>query len=506
MSKENAMVDKPIWQLPSGDWVQDDEKKRFSILTRDHTGEIGGNQSGLDIIAGAKWHNASESDCGGFFPAEFDHCPFCGKQLAIGEDHGDVWVPPFGCGSGLRLVSKPINVASIPMEQENTTRWVDQDKKVFSLPRPRGDYEFIIGSLGTKSPVLIAFDRTTGLSYYFSPAQAKWIALTTATDQRIGESQLPNWSWSAAFIDGKAGFAVPTCEGPVWIALDWANGTCMPVFGQGEAIGGAAALGNRVCIPVLVGGAITIQSFNFAVFQWEQVGEPVCVGVSKAGEARYFSVPIVDAGRHFIYWVGIDGLLSVNLAKCSCIWRPWETDAAPCRAMPGLGPPYHDAAGNFWQICYDDHDNSQDKRGFRYYKLSGDETDREDVDGGRFSSGVTCCAKAYDLWEKPWGKKGRDEAGSIRVPLLCLDQVSKATITASFASGSISPILEIVKDRRKTYQTEFRIEFPHDLPVELRMHNAFNIHTPWELRLFIYQHCLYVYSSEEAVCYKWRLK
>lgn len=501
----NVMGDQSIWEMPSSNWLQDDEKKRFNILNQD-TAEVADNQSGLEIIAAAKWHVERESECGSFFPSEFKYCPYCGKTLASAEQLREIWVPPFGCGNGLRLLSTPINLASIPIKKESTLRWVDQEPDSFSLPRPRGNYEFIVGCLYTKSSVLIAFDRTTGSVDYFSPTENKWISLVPVHRRRIGESQLPNWSWSAAFIDGKAGLAVPSSEGPVWITLDWARGTFTPIFGQGEAIGGAASIDGQVFIPVLLKQAIVVCGVDFKAGQWMQLGETQRKGGCEDGEMRYLSVPVVDTGRQLIYWIGVDGLLTFDLTNHICSWRPWETDSYPCRAVPELGPPYHDPSGSFWQICYDDYDNSQDQRAFRYYKLSGDESDREDVDGGRFSSGITSCAKAYDLWEKPWSKKSLDQAGAIRVPLLCLDEVSKATIMAQFGSGSILPILEIIKDHRKTYQTELRIEFPNELPVHLRMPYAFNIYTPWELRLFIYQHNLYVYSTEEAICYKWRLK
>ncbi len=500
------MSSQPIWEFPSGNWVQDEEKRRFLVLNQ-KTGEVAGNQLGLDIIVGAKWHPASESDCGGFFPPEFNHCPFCGKQLASGEFHSDAWVPPFGGGSGLRLVAKRINLASLPVQQDKAIKWVDQEEENFPLPRLRGDYQFIVAQLGTKSPALIAFDRTSGLVDYYSPAHKEWVSFTPSPDRRIGGNLLPAWSWSAAFVSGKTmpGFAVPTREGPVWIALDWSEGKSTPVFGKGESIGGAATLDNRVFIPVLVEGVIAIHSFDHTASQWNQIGEAMKIGVKESGiEDRYFSIPVIDEGRHVVYWVGIPGLLVFDLANCSCVWRPWETDAYPCSAVPTLGPPYRDSSGNYWQICYDIGDPAG---AFRYYKLSGDESDREDVDGGRFSSGVSCFSKPYDLWGKPWEKidaKLHGKAECIRAPLLCIDEESKATITANFGSGTTLPLLEIIKDRGKSYPTDLKIETP-GLPIELRTRDAFNLSAPWELRLFIYQQCVFAYSMEEAVCHKWRL-
>jgi hypothetical protein len=507
---EKVIGDNPIWELHSGHWVQDDKKKCFEIADP-ATNKIYGNQLGLDIIYGAKYHEIVESGCGRFFPPEFDYCSFCGKKLAVGEYQSDIWVPPFGGGRGLRLVSERIQIDSIDIRQENNLKWVDQDRDILSLPRPRGDYEFVVASLGTKSPVLVAFDRTTGLLDYFCPtgiSGKNWLSLTPASGCRVGESKLPNWSWSAALIRGKSGFAIPTEEGPVWLFIDWENAKYTPETGHGECIGGAATLENQVFIPVLVDNSITIQSFDFAARQWKQAAEPIQNLMLQSEGECYFSVPIVDEWRRILYWVGITGLLTLDLTKHSCWWRPWETDLHPCRAVPQLGPPYQDQAGNFWQICYDDYDESQEERAFRYYKLSGDESHREDVDGGRFSSGFSCFSKLYDFWETPWLKidKRQEQAKTIRVPLLCLNEETKTTIVANFGKGSILPILEILKDSGKTYPIELQIERPNDLPIKLKMHNVFNLNSPWELRLFIYQHHLFVYSMKEAVCYKWRLK
>lgn len=491
--KINVIDKRPIWKLPSGEWIQDDEKKRFFLLNRESREEI--NQSGLEIIFGAKWHKANKP-CDGYYPIEFDYCPFCGMPLSSVEHLNDFWVPPYGDGSGLRLVPKGIiQTASIPKQ------WVDQDKNRFPLPRQHGDYEFIVAAFGTKSPVLFAFDRMTGLIDYFSPAQKEWISLSQDLVRRVSESHLPNWSWSAALIREKVGLAVPTDQGPVWIALDWLKNKYTPVFGQGECIGGAAALQNQIFIPVFSEGALAIHSFEFSALKWKQIGDYIRDGVQKSGEAHFFSVPIVDEERHVIYWVGIKGLLTFDLEKRSCLLRPWEKNNL-CRAVPELGPPYRDCYGYFWQICYNDQKNA-----FGYHKLGGDDSDWTKVNGARFSSGVSCFSRYYDLWEEPWAEgyyNQQDREPFIRVPLLCLDEESKATITVSFGSETDFEIIEIIKNKSKTYNADIRIE-SEEPSIELRTHDVINLHTPWELRSFIYQQYLYVYLINEAVCYKWRL-
>lgn len=503
------MSDQTIWKLNSGDWLQDDAQKSFQILQRD-TRTSHAHQQGLDIITGASWHAKTESGCGGFFPSEFKYCTYCGKELATSTHKNEIWVPPCGGGCGLRIVSEQINVSSIPIKQENTIRWLEPAKETLLFPRPRGDYEFIVAPLGTKSPVLVAFDRSIGLLDYFSPAGfggKNWISLKPTG--RIAESKLPYWSWSAALVPGRTGFAVPTIDGPVWIDIDWITGTFTTKLGTGDCVGGAAALDSQLFIPVrTMENLVAIKCFDFAAGEWKQVGEPAHYVMGNSSNTQYFSIPIVDEGRRIVHWVGITGLLTFDLLNQNMLWRSWEKDSHPCRAVPELGPPYRDPFGNFWQLCYDDYDDSQQQRAFRYYKLGGDESDREDVDGGRFSSGISCFSKLYDLWEKPWTKidKRQDQAKTIRSPLLCLNEESKISIVAHFGSGSILPLIEIVQDCDKKYNTTLRIESPLDLPIELRMPHSFNIHTPWDVRLFIYRDALYVHSPDEALCYKWRLK
>ena len=497
------MGDNPIWELHSGYWIQDDKTKRFEIADPD-TKKICNNQFGLDVIVSAKWHSVSESDCKGFFPPEFTNCPFCGKFLNGSKLKNDIWIPPFGDRSGLRLLSRPNQLSQSFKEN----RYILHDKEVFRLPRSSGDYQFIVASLGAKLSVLITFDRTTGLLDYYSPAQEQWISLDTSSGRRIGRNHLPNWSWSVALVNDNIspGIAIPTKEGPVWVTIDWANKKYASVIGQGECIGGAATLETMVFVPILIGNSIAINYFDPKTSQWAQIGDLIKKWDYETEEGRYFSVPIIDLGRQVVYWIGSRGLITLDVPNQVSKWRPWETDAFPCRAIPELGPPYRDSSGDLWQLCYD----TEDPNGaFRYYKLSGDENDREDARSGAFSSGISCYTLYYDLWYNPWEKIDErlfEKAKQIRVPLLCLDDgESKSTITVHFDSGIMLPLLKLIEDKKKKYTIELRIESPNDPFIELKTENAFNTNAPWDLKIFIYRECLYVYSAENNVCYKWRL-
>lgn len=509
---EKVGGDNPVWELNSGHWIQDDEKKIFQIADRT-TNRIHENQKGLDVIYGAKLHEKSESGCKGFFPPEFEYCSFCGKKLVNNENCNDIWIPPFGGGTGLRKSHENIRINRDNVKQESAVSYIDQDKDMLPLPRPRGDYEFLVAPLGTRSSVLVAFDRTTGLIDYYSPAVAdvnKWISLKCAPKCRVAESNLPNWSWSAASIFEKSGFAVPTDEGPVWLSIDWGNASYKPVYGTGKCVGGAAVIEDHIFVPVETAESIVIQNYDVVGGKWQHVAEISRKNVTRQENGNdFFSIPVVASYRRILYWIGITGLLTFDFAKHFCSWRSWETDQYPCQAMPEFGPPYQDQMGNYWQLCYDEYDQSQESRAFRYYRLNGDDSNREDVDGGRFSSGVSCYSKLYEYWETPWeniDERRQDKAGKVRVPILCLNEGTKSTVVAHFSNESNTPFLQMLKDRDKMYHIDLTIEGPNNLPIRLRTDHVFNINAPWELRMFIYRNHVFAYSTKEAACYKWRLK
>ena len=503
--------------MQSGNWTQDYEKKKFFILNSSR--EVIRNQSGLDIIIGAKVHKTGgvESQCWGYFPPEFDHCPYCGETLSEAEILNESWIPPYGKGDGLRLVAGSIDINQLPIKVEADDRskiFIEQEEEAFHLPDRCGSYEFIVAKLGTKSAVLVAFCRNSGRIDYYCFAESRWYSFSGPS---IEESKLPHWSWSAGVVNGDSGFAIPSEKGPVWIALDWENCSSKPVRGQGEAVGGAAVLNTSIFIPTIFEGDLIIQTFARKSSEWKQTGEAisknvfgrdVCKSADDRPEDNYFSVPIVDTRKAFIYWVGVNGLLSFDTTNIKTSWRPWETDANPCRAVPELGPPYHDNHGNFWQICFDEFDNSTGVQGYRYYKLGGNESDRYDVLGPRFSSGISCFGRLHDLWGLPWDMAGEREKGhsEIRFPLVCINtEESKPTLVAKFREN-IEIGLEQICQNDVSRTTELWIEAKNKTPILLRTAEPLTTSSPLELRVFVCNDKLYLYSPEKVCCYLWSLK
>ncbi len=419
------------------------------------------------------------------------------KPLPINE-----WIPPFGDANGLRLVQNDID---IPKD----CSYLEMEKEQFALPSQHGDYIFIIAKFGTEDVILIAFDRNSGSLNYFDPDVNKWVAMKCKHKNfRLAPHKLPDWSWAAA-VSAKSefpGFAVPTVEGPVWLDLDFKENQFTPVYEnkKGKCVGGAASLKDKIVIPIVDAEGVSVRGFDFKGQEWRQIGKPVHVDCNETEESLFFSVSVVDKNRNFIYWIGFSGLFSYDVLNNSCQWRLWKTGKNTCNAVPEMGPPYKDDMGKFWQICYDQQDDS-----FRYYQINGDEGAWEEVDGGRFSSGFSCFSRYYDFWEKPWAKIDthiEEKAESFRAPLLCLNEQTKQTVTVAFGKDSDMAPLIAVKDLTNKYSVTLQIESPDAPSIRLDKSEVLARQFPWNLRLFIYGQCLYAYKNAADGCYKWRLK
>jgi hypothetical protein len=495
-----------IWEY-SKSWAQDIKNKKFYFYDREKH-KIHSQQAGLEITVEAKWHPDNKTECGVFFPTEFEHCPFCGQELLFLKPNTHAWFSPFGCKNGLRMSATNIELSSIPFEEEGVTKWVPQDSPPLPLPRPHGNYHFLVSTFGAKLSILLAFDRISGEIDFFSPKEEKWLSLSHPSNFPYRGSSLPEWSWAAAFIEGTSGFAVPTDTGPAWYAIDWINCSYSLFLGKGKSIGGTAVCKNTIYIPTRNENSIVINKFDHKLSEWvccDQIDE---IEDAASREDIYFSVPVVDEARQQIYWIGLRGLLTFSLNSSICTWRPWETDQYPCRAVPELGPPYRDNFGEFWQLCYDN-DKTLQEETYRYYKLTGDEGDRQDVLWAMFGTGLSSFSRLYDHWGAPWDnidENFHEKALVFRAPLLCLDQNNKATIVASFCEGKTTPLLLLVENRKTTYPVSLSIEVQHEIPIKLETHSTLQSPTPWELRVFIYEQHLYVYSAGSSECLKWSLK
>lgn len=483
------------WIIGLGSWLQDDEAQRFDLISYQGKKLSKKSQQLLPLTIGARIHTTISNDkpcSNGVFPFEFEHCPFCGNKLqTLPEDKYWRWTPPYGAGNGLRIIEHPgfSYHQVIPKAVE------------FPLPRSSGFFTFVVERLGTRNATLLALDRSNGGVDVFDSHTRQWVSLEPCgvIEDTL---QLPDWSWSLA-CDSKLGngFCWPTTTGPYWVEIDWEELQYHITLGPGRCIGGAASLDKRIFVPTLDNDHFGVHVFDPQQRRWSVIpleGQGPHIGEN-------VSVPIVDTARSRIHWVGASGRFTLrqenNENKLN--WRPWETDAHPCHALPEYGPPYLDRVRNrYWQLCFDDHDQA-----YRFYEIEGDEhTDKHDeMEGDMLSTGDASFSKEHDYWQAPWDSPSDERAEGIRLPLLQFresDKQSAVVVARLFCEQLISELFERTQE---SHLIRFSLESRNDLPHALELSEVLKAKRPWECKAFLFEDYLHIYVPDRLKCYRWPL-
>lgn len=494
-------TDRKTWVVGQSEWAQYINQERFELI-RSKGKDLkpdGMVHQVSDLILGARVH---KSNCNSFpgtnshYPPEFVYCPFCGSELIAPSDSED-WVPPYGSGKGIKFFKR----AALSLQRTPETA------KAFPLPIG-GDFQFIVAKMGTLWPVLICFNRMSGKVSVFNPLKNEWLPFKEKDTWVFGKNELPEWSWSAGLIakNQLPGFAVPSANGPVWLEIDWDAGTVTHKVGSGECVGGVGVLGGKAYVPVVEDRKIFIHCYDPKNGRWELLSDESKIE-SEQDMKNFFSVPLIDEELKIIFWIGINGLLKCthpdSIDHTEISYHPWKTDANSLQAVPELGPPFRDNSGNYWQICYDDLEET-----YCYFNLADSTDNAHEVDGGRFSSGLVSFCKHFEYWAHPWEK--RDESrdykkNKFRVPLLTIDSKSLATVTVCFSQNLGDPIKKILTNKEKKFDTQLIIEFPDRAAEALSMSQPLHCSRPWELRPFVYRDELIVYLPETGACCSWKL-
>lgn len=392
-----------LWQFKDVSWMQDDNVQTFKLV------HLHGNDctaepiAPLTMLVDAKRHKMVDSDliCSqGVFPSEFNYCPYCGGELSGHVDHtSSPWIPPYGCGSGLKILPTELNQTSM----------LESKGQPFMLPSVNGYFSFCSIFLGAEKRLLIALQRDIGkFSIYQPESTVRWRDL----DDKIGEDGMPEWSWSLATNVAETGLAIPGKDGPTWITIDWAKNKLQIDRGEGRSIGGVARLGKFLLAPVLRSNRFFMLCRKDNDTEWFEcktshdlanVRPNLCF---REDRPVYFGIPVVDETRMVAYWPSRGGYFKVEEASVASehTWEfhPWETDEYPATALIELGPPYRKigSRSGLWQLCEDHDPSSRDGMINKIIKFDGDErTDSEVLEYGQFvSTGRACFTWHYDCW------------------------------------------------------------------------------------------------------------
>lgn len=524
-----------MWKFNSTSWDQDEDGCIFTLKSlngRDCDIEIA---APLEILLGVKTHPLSgELACADkTFPAEFSHCPNCGEALLdLIKDDSVSWIPPYGAGDGLKILSKAIKPESIES-------LVARKGEAFSLPPTSGPFSFFSARLGGRGRLLLAIQRDVGLIWVYRPnSNKKWLALK----DRIGSNRMPNWAWTLAGDTSESGYAFPSDEGPAWITVNWATNSLVIDRGNGVSVGGSARVGNFVLAPVMRGEAFAVLSRRDNDNKWLE-----CSTFSDSStvapqlrrqpkQEAYLGIPVVDEIRGVVYWPCRGGYVKVSGLESSgpgsWEFRPWETDTQPATALIELGSPYHRSSGSsskrgFWQLCEDNDPASRrdDDVVYKIIKFDGDEAaDSEIVECGQFvTSGRASFSWLYDYWNDIHQRDTNiPEQAEIRYPILQFGEKG-LTLLAKLRPwegkedmGLFTEFLFNSSQRASTF-VRFVLQGSGTPEAALYAEGIDGADGPpgslfrilvsqlTEISVFIYDAQLYLYFPEDNKCFRWPL-
>lgn len=517
-----------MWQFNNTSWEQDDDAQTFRLkhlYGKECEAEC---PAPLGMLIGAKGHKTPNADliCSqGTFPAEFSRCPYCGGDLSAPEDRASSsWIPPYGSGSGLKILPGVLKLASMGKSKGQP----------LAIPSMNGRFSFCSAFLGAKQRLLIALQRDIGkISVFQSDATGKWCGL----DGKVGEDGLPEWSWSLGTDASETGLAIPCKDGPAWIVVDWAMGKLQIDRGEGRSVGGVARLGKFLLAPVLRGDSFFMLCRKDGDAQWSECKTTFDTAVVatqlryQEDQLAYFGIPVVDESRMVAYWPCRGGYVKVAEANTASdhAWefRHWETDEHPAMALIELGPPYRKTGSRsgFWQLCEDKDSSRRDGVVNKIIKFDGDErADSEVLEYGQFlSTGRASFSWLYDFWNdvhqfnanageqselrypllqfgqkglvllakiRPW--QGREDMGLFSE--VFFNRLEKASVFVRFVvEGAGIPesalYAEGVDGGQGPVGSLFRVSLVHMA----------------ELSVFIYDACIYIYFPEDNRCFGWPL-
>jgi hypothetical protein len=412
-----------VWQFNNTSWEQDGDSQAFKLkylYGKEYTSKL---EVPLEKLIGAKKHKIANTELAcshGVFPAEFSFCPFCRSELSAAENHSSLpWIPPYGNGSGQKILPKELKSASM----------VESKGQSLMTPSMNGRFSFCSVYFGAQQRLLIALQRDIGkISVCQSSLGGKWSDL----DGKVGEDNLPEWSWSLATDTAETGLAIPSIDGPAWVTIDWTTGKLKIDRGEGRSVGGIVKLGKFLLAPVLRGDNFFMLYRKDGDIDWSECKTTFDCAVIAPQLIRtkeqhaFFGVPVVDDSKMVAYWPCRGGYVKVrdDSAASDKFWefRPWETDEYPATALIELGPPYRKTGSRsgIWQLCEDYDPSRRDGVVYKIIKFDGDErADSEVIDVGQFvSTGRASFSWLYDSWNDVHKPATNVEQIELRYPLL----------------------------------------------------------------------------------------
>lgn len=442
----------------------------------------------LDYLVGARQQPGAQALH--YLPSTFKHCPDNGTALPVTAwQPGKRWLPPYGDGSGSRVIAdgqlgaaQQTVSAVFQRLQAAGARDLNDSKHIIELPRKNG-LNFFVADLGGYRDALFALGREGSL-FLWQRGSGKWLQLQPEGTP-IGRTRLENWAWSVSLGDAERGHTllVGGEEGAVLVKVDPLTLKYRTQRKEGRALAGPGDLEERAWLPLhMSDGSVRLVSPTAA--GWEHY--PV-TGADPQRMTR-LSAPVRDPSSRRLLWIGEHGYLSLRQGTAvQAEWQPWPDGAT---AHPEQGPPFRDGSG-LWQLVSTDDSLS-------YLQLDDGATDpSKPIKGYRLSTGHLSFKYNIRL-ERPWDTHDENLEPTTRDVVYPFIEFSGERLLLSMRAHQTRTLDDFFQSEQKA-DAQYRLDQVGGIGFGL---NAL-VSQPWNAQWFFFDNAMWLYIDSCGALYRW---
>ena len=443
----------------------------------------------LDYLVGAI--AVPGSDGNQYLPSTFRFSPVTGQALpAARYQPAHPWLPPYGDGSGSRVVMDgQLSDAQSTLSrlfarlEHSGARDLNDSKDIIEPPRKNG-LNFFAANLGGYRDALFALGRDGGL-FLWQRGSGKWLELHPE-GAPIGRSRLENWAWSVSLCPAELGHTLllGSEEAAVLVKVDPVTLKYRCQRKEGRALGGPGDLEERSYLPLLMDdNSVRLVSPTDSGWESFQVE-----GADPQRMTR-LSAPVRDRSSRRLLWIGEHGYLSLRQgSNVQAQWVPWPAGAT---ARPEQGPPFRDGSG-LWQLILEEEGQS-------YLQLDSGATDPcIPIKGYRLSTGHLSFKYNIRL-ERPWDIHDENLEPTTREVVYPFIEFSADKLLLSMRVKQDKPLDEFFRNDQKV-DAQYRLDQIGGIGFGLTAH----ISEPWNAQWFCFDNALWLYIDSCGALYRWK--
>lgn len=442
----------------------------------------------LDYLAGARLPAESSSD---YLPAAFRFCPQSGQELLPARgDRRNRWLPPYGNGSGLRVIAdgelsaaqRIVGAIFQRLQADGSPDLSRHSRDIDIQPLGKNGLNFFVGDAGGYRDALFALSRNGALYLWLRDAE-KWQQLQPS-GMPIGQIELERWAWSVSLVPGQRGhdLLIPGARAAVLVSVDPLNGIYRCRHYQGASLAGAALLADIHWMPLrMEDGSVQLVGCNGDGWKALPVNEVVLK------KSKGLSAPISDPTTGRVLWIGEYGYLSLSQDDLKPHWQAWNNSAT---AMPQMGPPFRDGYG-LWQLV-------AESESLVYQPLDPRSTQpSRSVKGYRLGTGHLSFNNNIRL-EEPWNLHDENLERKTRDVVLPFLEFSGQSLLLSMRAEQSLPLDEFFQVTQKVL-VQYRLEAIGGKFLSMDA----TVSKPWEVQWFFFDEAMWLYIDSSGELFRW---